>query len=88
MQLVRWYDWICEPNLQPGIFNFANEEYFQRGIEIFAELMRKRYTRTKPLNTRVTRTFWGMRAMLFRMKAEVEFSKILGEETTVERVEK
>jgi predicted unusual protein kinase regulating ubiquinone biosynthesis (AarF/ABC1/UbiB family) len=83
--MEAWYDWMNEPAVREGLFDFGDPAYFRRGMEIWGELMRRRYARALPVNTWITRNFVGIRAMLQRMGARVEYGRILGEETTVER---
>lgn len=81
--LVRWYDWVCEPVVTTEAFDF-NEAYFRRGMEIWRGLLQKRYTRTIPVNTWLTKNFVGLRAMLLRLGARVALGKIMREESSVE----
>lgn len=84
--LESWFDWNWEPCSTDEPFDFGQESYFKRGMEIWAELMRRRYVRSLPVNTWIARNFVGVRAMLTRLGARVAMGKILREETSVKTV--
>lgn len=84
MNLMRkWADWVWEPMRREGVFDFGDPDYFRRGTEIYGELTRRRYFRSLPLNTWLGKTFIGMRALLARLGARVDFRSIWKRETTV-----
>jgi aarF domain-containing kinase len=81
--MMAWYDWVCEPVVTLDEFDFANENYFRRGMDLWKELLRRRYVRSLPVNTWITKSFVGSRAMLFRLGAHVPLGRIMREETSV-----
>ncbi len=85
---VEYADWVWEPVQQDGPFDFANQEYFTRGVAIFSELIKKRYTRSKPINTWLTRNVYGIRAILARLGACIDFGEIYREEARVTKPKK
>jgi len=85
--LESWYDWTCEPILTEEPFDFGDESYIRRGMDIWGQLMRRRYIRSLPVNTWLARSFVGTRAMLYRLGARVPFGRIAREETSVKRPE-
>ena len=80
---VRWADWAWEPMLKQGPFDFGDPDYFSRGVKCFAELLKKRYTRSKPVNTWLTRSVYGLRAILARLEACFDFGEVYCEEARV-----
>jgi predicted unusual protein kinase regulating ubiquinone biosynthesis (AarF/ABC1/UbiB family) len=81
--MIAWYDWICEPLLTPEPFDFSQESYFRRGMDLWRALLRRRYVRTLPVNTWLTKSFVGLRAMLYRLGARVPLGRIMREESSV-----
>ena len=82
--MAAWYDWVCEPVVTTEPFDFAREEYFQRGMRLWRDLLVRRYVRTLPVNTWITKSFVGLRALLYRLGARVPLGRIMREETSVE----
>lgn len=80
---VRWADWSWEPLLKQGPFDFGDPDYFSRGIKIFAKLLKKRYTHSKPINTWLTRSVYGLRAILARLEACFDFGEVYRAESRV-----
>ncbi len=68
--------WIWEPIHTGGPFDFSDPAYFRRGADLWGEVMRKRYTRSKPMNTWFNRNFYGARALMARMGATVDMGRI------------
>ncbi len=85
--LERVCDWLWEPLLHQGRFDFGDPDYFRRGVDLFGEVMRNRYFRVMPVNIWLDRNFLGLRALMYKLKARVEWGPILRSETTVEPVE-
>ncbi|MFG0251867.1 MAG: ABC1 kinase family protein [Phycisphaerales bacterium JB038] len=71
-----WCDWVAEPLRYDGAFDFAADSYLQRGIELYGELVRRRYFRSQPINTWMTRQLLGVRLMLHRLGARVNMKEI------------
>jgi len=84
MELYReWSKWLWEPIRHSGPFDFGDESYFRRGMELYREIMERRYVRSLPVNLWITKSFVGVRAMLTRLRARVDFGAIHAAETTV-----
>ena len=79
----EWADWAWEPLLHDGLFDFGDPDYFARGMKHFTELLKKRYIRSRPINTWLTRSVYGLRAMLARLKARINFCEIYRAEARV-----
>jgi predicted unusual protein kinase regulating ubiquinone biosynthesis (AarF/ABC1/UbiB family) len=73
-------EWYWEPLRTDAAFDFAANDYMQRGIRIFGECTRRGYTRSMPINNWSARCFFGVRSMLHALGARVEFKRIHDEE--------
>lgn len=84
MALLREYcDWLWEPVRTDAAFDFSDDSYFKRGMRIYGEVVKRRYIRSRPVNTWIGRTFIGLRAILTQLRARVAYGRILREETTM-----
>jgi predicted unusual protein kinase regulating ubiquinone biosynthesis (AarF/ABC1/UbiB family) len=73
MKLMReWCDWVWEPLFHEGPFDFSDSDYFHRGVALYGELVRRRYTRSLPVNIWLSKAFFGIRAMLAHLAARVD----------------
>ena len=81
--LQRWSDWIWEPLLYDGSFDFGDLDYFRRGVEMYGEVLKRRYVRSLPVNTWLTKNFFGLRAILTHLKARVNMKELTAQESTV-----
>jgi hypothetical protein len=70
--------------LHDGPFDFGRPDYFRRGPELYTELLKHRYVRSLPLNTWLSKSFVGIRAVLARLRACVDFRAVWKQETWVE----
>src|SRR5262249_5021825 len=61
-------DWNWRPSYWDGPFDFGDEAEFRRGVDIFTEMVRKRYSRSRPCTPAIARYNFGMRSMLYRLK--------------------
>lgn len=73
-------DWYWEPLQEDEPYDFGRDDYMQRGLEIMSELVRKRYTRTMPIFNWMNRTFIGVRALCYSLRARVNLRRIDDEE--------
>jgi predicted unusual protein kinase regulating ubiquinone biosynthesis (AarF/ABC1/UbiB family) len=83
--LKQYSDWAWEPILHEGPFDFGDPGYFRRGVELYGEVIKRRYVRSLPVNTWLARSFFGLRAILTRLRARVDLGAIVRRETTVTR---
>jgi predicted unusual protein kinase regulating ubiquinone biosynthesis (AarF/ABC1/UbiB family) len=70
-------NWMMLPALTEGPFDFGSESHMKDGVEAFAALIRKRYTRSRPMWVYFQRTVVGLRALLYRMRARVDVRGII-----------
>lgn len=77
MSLLEQYtDWAWEPVVYEGPFDFGDREYFRRGVALYGQFLRRRYTRSQPANTWLLKAMFGLRAMLTRLEARVDMGAI------------
>ncbi|MHC5111930.1 MAG: ABC1 kinase family protein [Planctomycetota bacterium] len=79
--LREWCAWVWEPMNVEGPFDFSDEEYIRRGMGMMADLVKRRYTRSKEVNTWLTRMFVGVRSLCYDLQACVDVRKVTYEET-------
>jgi aarF domain-containing kinase len=73
-------DWCWRCRYWGGPFDFGDEADFRRGFELFTEMVRKRYSRARPLTPVIARRNFGVRSMLYRLKAKIDIRPIAEEE--------
>ena len=73
-------DWSWRSRYWGGPFDFADEADFRRGIDLFTEMVRKRYSRARPCTPVIARQNFGIRSMLYRLKANIDIRPIAEEE--------
>ena len=78
VELGHWYDAYLHHD---GPFDFGNKAFLQRGIDLLAKAARKRYTRSLPVNTWISRQLMGLRAMAYRLGARVDMKKLNEQES-------
>jgi aarF domain-containing kinase len=73
-------DWMMEPVRQPGAFDFGNEAHFQRGLDWFQSVVRKRHNRAHPMYVYWNRSVFGLKGLLYRLRAHVDVNEVLRQE--------
>lgn len=73
-------EWAWRPRYCGGEFDFGNEAEFRRGFLLATEINRKRYTQGVRWSPVVARQIFGLRSMLYRLKARVDVRAICEEE--------
>jgi predicted unusual protein kinase regulating ubiquinone biosynthesis (AarF/ABC1/UbiB family) len=76
----QFADWCWLARYQGESFDFGDEADFRRGIDLFIEMVRKRYNRARPSTPAIARMNFGVRAMLYRLKAKFDSREIAEEE--------
>jgi aarF domain-containing kinase len=76
----EWADWCWRPRYCGGEFDFSDEAYFRRGFDLFLEMARKRYTRSRPITPTISRQQFGWVSMLYRLKAKINIRELAEEE--------
>lgn len=65
-------DWVIEPVLCEGPFDFGDEDHLRRGFEISTQLVLNRYTKTQPMYVYLERSYFGTRAVLHSLASRVD----------------
>lgn len=82
LELMREYcDWLWAPLKVDGAFDFGEPGSFEKGVKLYGEFIKRRWTRSQPVNVWLTKLFFGVRAMLTHLEAQVEFKRIMYEES-------
>lgn len=68
-QLCDWF-WRCR--YYGGEFDFGDEADFRRGVDIMVQMSRKRYTRGERYQLVIARQTFGIRSILYRLKAKID----------------
>ena len=75
-------DWMLEPMSRPGPFDFGDEAHFQRGLDWLARTVSRKITRANPMYVYWNRSIFGIKAMLFRLGAQVNVHEVIRQERT------
>jgi predicted unusual protein kinase regulating ubiquinone biosynthesis (AarF/ABC1/UbiB family) len=73
-------DWMMEPVDRPGPFDFGDEAHFQRGLDWLSRTVRNRTTRSNAMYVYWTRSVFGLKALLLRLRAQVDVNEIVRQE--------
>jgi aarF domain-containing kinase len=73
-------DWCWRPRYCGGEFDFADEVNFRHGFDLFIEMVRKRYSRARPITPTISRQQFGMWSLMYRLKAKIDVRAIAEEE--------
>ncbi len=76
----EYADWSWRARYCGSEFDFADEADFRRGIDLFVEMVRKRYNRARPCTPMIARQQFGFRSVLYQLKANVDVAPIAEEE--------
>jgi predicted unusual protein kinase regulating ubiquinone biosynthesis (AarF/ABC1/UbiB family) len=61
-------------------FDFGDETDFRRSIDLFVQMASKRYSRARPCTPVISRQQFGLRAMLYRLRARFDLRPMSEEE--------
>lgn len=73
-------EWMMEPVRRPGPFDFGDGAHFQRGVDWFSRVAHKRLNRAHPMYVYSNRTIFGIKALLYRLRAQVDVHAVLFQE--------
>ena len=73
-------DWMLEEFRRPGPFDFGDPAYFRRGMDWFSSVTRKRLNRAHPMYVYWNRSIFGSKALLLRLRAQVDTHAVLRHE--------
>lgn len=63
-----------------GEYDFGNEANFRRGIDLFTEMIRKRYSRSRPNTPSIARCQFGWASLLYQLQARFDIRELAEEE--------
>jgi aarF domain-containing kinase len=69
-------DWFWRCRYTGGEFDFGDEADFRRGVLLLTEIGRKRYSRGRPYQPVIARQTFGIRAILYRLRAKIDVKPI------------
>ena len=78
--LETFCNWFSDYLRYDGAFDFGDEAFMRRGVELTAEVAKKRYFRSMPVNVWIDRQLLGLRALAHRLKARVNMKRLGQEE--------
>jgi predicted unusual protein kinase regulating ubiquinone biosynthesis (AarF/ABC1/UbiB family) len=76
-EYAQWC-WLCR--YRGGEYDFGDEAEFRVGIDLFTEMIRKRYTRARSNAVSIARLNFGVRSILYQLKANFDIRSIAEEE--------
>ncbi|WP_165225418.1 ABC1 kinase family protein [Aquisphaera insulae] len=76
----RFADWQWRSRYTAGDFDFGDEAEFRRGVDLFVEMVRKRYSRSRPCTPALARQQFGVRSLLYRLRARINLAEIADRE--------
>lgn len=69
-------EWNWRSRSVDGPYDFGDEADFRRGVDIFTEMVRNRYSRCHRLTMTTTRGNFGWRSILYRMRAWINLKEL------------
>lgn len=76
----RYADWCWRSRYCGGAYDFGNEADFREGIDLFIEMVRRRYSRAEPCTPVIARCNFGWRSIFYMLKAKFDVREIAEEE--------
>lgn len=76
-RFAKW-NWLARET--EGPFDFGDEADFREGVDLFAEMVRKRYSRGHRVTATIARGNFGWRSLLYRLQAVLEVRPLAEEE--------
>jgi predicted unusual protein kinase regulating ubiquinone biosynthesis (AarF/ABC1/UbiB family) len=61
-------------------FDFGDETDFRRDVDLFIEMIRKRYSRARPCTPSISRQYFGWRSLMYKLRAKINIAPIAEEE--------
>jgi hypothetical protein len=79
-EFARW-NWSASEVAGP--YYFGDEADFRRGVDLFLEMIRKRYSNGHPTTPTIARGNFGWRSLLYRLRANIDCRALAEEEIGV-----
>jgi predicted unusual protein kinase regulating ubiquinone biosynthesis (AarF/ABC1/UbiB family) len=73
-------EWTWRARYYGGPFDFGDTANFRRGVDLFTEMVRKRYSRARACTPVMARHNFGWLSMLYRLRAKIDIAPIAEEE--------
>ncbi|MBI3865987.1 MAG: AarF/ABC1/UbiB kinase family protein [Planctomycetia bacterium] len=68
--------WCWMARYRGGVYGFDDEAEFRHGIDLFTEMLRKRYSRGRPNTPAMARGHFAWRALMYLLKAKVDIRSL------------
>jgi aarF domain-containing kinase len=65
-------EWSWVARERGEVFDFGDEADFRRGVDLFTEMLRKRYSRGHRTTPTIARGTFGWRSLLYRLRAKLD----------------
>jgi len=78
--MMECRDWMMEPMNTPSSFDFGDESHFQRGLNWFSHTVSRRITRAHPMYVSINRSIFGLKALLYRLGAQIDVREVIRQE--------
>jgi predicted unusual protein kinase regulating ubiquinone biosynthesis (AarF/ABC1/UbiB family) len=76
----EYTDRSWRPRYCGGEFDFGDEADFRRSIDLFVQMVAKRYSRARPCTPVISRQLFGLRSILYRLGAKIDVRAICEKE--------
>jgi predicted unusual protein kinase regulating ubiquinone biosynthesis (AarF/ABC1/UbiB family) len=76
----EFVDWDWRARHRGGPFDFGDETDFRLGINLFTEMLRKRYSRGRPDSASILRGTLAMRSTMYLLKAQIDVASLAEQE--------
>jgi predicted unusual protein kinase regulating ubiquinone biosynthesis (AarF/ABC1/UbiB family) len=77
LKLLRQsFDWMMEPMRTSGPFDFGDGGHLERGYAWFSEMVHRRKLRGHPTYVYFNRSVFGVKALLYRLRARVDLRSL------------
>jgi predicted unusual protein kinase regulating ubiquinone biosynthesis (AarF/ABC1/UbiB family) len=72
----QFADWQWRSRSDAREFDFSDEANFRRGVDLFLEMLRKRYSRSRPCTPSIARQSFGLLSLLYQLRAKINIARI------------
>jgi predicted unusual protein kinase regulating ubiquinone biosynthesis (AarF/ABC1/UbiB family) len=78
--MIKFADWNWRSRFCYCEFDFGDEADFREGVDLFIEMVRKRYSRSRACTPVIARQNFGLRSIFYKLKAKFEVAPLAEEE--------
>jgi hypothetical protein len=78
--MIKFADWNWRSRFCYCEFDFSNEADFREGVDLFIEMVRKRYSRSRACTPVIAWQNFGLRSIFYKLKAKFEVAPLAEEE--------